>query len=246
MGKPEKLEALENLRKGAWREIDSLRKHEWKVAISIWTSLVALLGSILLHPDKIFWGWCILAGIILIILHGCYILGVAMNQKLSRLQEIFFRDKTMSLLCIIEEYRNHDEIKAVIEKFEAKKKKRDKFGWFGPFLHWSTGFQFWLTVSLVFVVIFAVMFLPKNQNVTVPEEAMNLVIYLIIYLINAAFALAIIILGGSLIKTGVSNEETRWLWSTILGVLLILLGAAVFIYCLFTGHLAFLLKRDAA
>ncbi len=159
MDDSKKLEALENLRTGVWREFDSLRNHEWKVALTLWSSLAVLIGSILIHPVNISWeSWVASFGLIIICLHGWYILGVARNQKINRLKEDFFVEKITSLLSI-KEYTS--DICQEIEKIQEKKDSRKKYGCFAPLFHWSTGFQFWFTVFLV-IVIFAVNF-SKNH-----------------------------------------------------------------------------------
>lgn len=84
-----------------------------------------------------------------------------------------------------------------------------------------------LDIFYLSVMLYAVWSFLPSMNLPSQEKAMHSII---VYLINVAFALAIIIVGVSLIKTGVSNKEARWPWlSAILGALLIL-GAAVFIF----------------
>lgn len=84
-----------------------------------------------------------------------------------------------------------------------------------------------LDIFYLSVMLYAIWSLLPSVNPSFQEKAMHPII---LYLINVTFALAIIMVGVSLIKTGVNNKEARWPWlSAILGVLLIL-GAVVFIF----------------
>jgi hypothetical protein len=163
MDHSEILKALEKLEEGAWREHDSLRHHEWKIAITIWSSLAILIGSILIHPVNIFPKcWIVvtfaLAGFLICILHGWYILGVARVQDLSRRKEEFFREKIMCLLNIEYNKEIADIIREIEEKKRGRKNKR-----IATFKHWSSGFQMWFTLFLVIVAIIAIS-LPRNNN----------------------------------------------------------------------------------
>ena len=84
-----------------------------------------------------------------------------------------------------------------------------------------------LDIFYLSVMLYAIWSLLPSVNPSFQEKAMHPII---LYLINVTFALAIIMVGVSLIKTGVNNKEARWpCLSAILGVLLIL-GAVVFIF----------------
>jgi hypothetical protein len=148
-----RLEVLQNLRTSAWRDFDSRRAFEWKLALSLWTALAALDGILLTGKIKVPLNALIPGMVVLcaavVALHLRLLRGIGRSNVINRRMEFFFEGQMMDAIGL--DYPADHELQCRIE--EAKNNV-------GRIRHWSLGFQLGVTVLLLIGGIAIVAFRP--------------------------------------------------------------------------------------
>ncbi len=144
------IDALEELRKGAWEEFNNRRIYEWKMSMGIWTALTAFVALILTGRVKIcsnlaMYAWIVIS--IIFFLHAYFIYKLTKSNRMDRKKQFLYEKKINKILDISYD----DELKKDIAK---RQKMNEKF----PLLDWSQSVQLSVTLILLFVA-YSVVFL---------------------------------------------------------------------------------------
>lgn len=173
-----RLEALEKLRNGSWQDFDSLRNYEWKIAISIWTALIAFIAIILTGDGikiPISSQIVLIAAFVVILLHGLFIMGISDRLGHDRNKQFFFEDEIMEILQL----KYSKKIRDKIDKYRNMQKWRDRCILF-RFFHWSLFFQLSITIVLVLISVLVV-FKAAGVKTEVKMDRKMKIIYKITY-----------------------------------------------------------------
>lgn len=148
-----RFKSIEALRAAAYITFNDRRGHEWKLSLSIWTSLAILLAGLIqpIKQGEVFplrgscvWVWFAIAGIVIVILHALWNNWASKANNIDNTSGRYFRNEMMNILSL------HFEAD-LIEKIEKLPKT---VGW----RQTSHLVQIGITAVLVFGVVLVVYF----------------------------------------------------------------------------------------
>ena len=141
-----RFEMLQGLAGSAWRDFDSRRAFEWKIAISLWTALAAFLATVLTGridlPPIVTIPVVAGAAAVLLVMHVVFVRGIARANKINRQKQFFYEDQMNRMLNL----SLPEEIDKLVER--AKRSH-------GKLWNWSHSFQLLVTAMLLIICVIA-------------------------------------------------------------------------------------------
>lgn len=141
------LDALENLRNGAWEDFNNRRMYEWKMSLGIWTAAASFIAFMLAGHGHLS-SDCrnvVLATVVMIsiwCLHAYFISKLTRSNRIDREKQFYYEERIKKILEV-----EFDE--KLQRKIAIRQEERER----PPLLDWSQAVQMLVTTILLLVAL---------------------------------------------------------------------------------------------